>query len=138
MPTMELRHDWSRQEIRDIYRMRLLTLLFEAKTCPRRYFATGDVQLCQLLSIKTGACPEDCAYCPQSAHYNTGLEREALMDAKAVRAAARRAKDAGATRFCMGAAWRSPTDRDLAKVCDMVREVKALGLETCCTLGMLT
>jgi biotin synthase len=113
-------------------------LLHRAQTVHRAHFDPNRIEIATLLSIKTGACPEDCAYCPQSAHYNTGLAREALMDAKAVTAAARRAKDAGATRFCMGAAWRSPTDRDLAKVCDMVREVKSLGLETCCTLGMLT
>jgi biotin synthase len=113
-------------------------LLHRAQTVHRAHFDPNRIEIATLLSIKTGACPEDCAYCPQSAHYNTGLAREALMDAKVVTAAARRAKDAGATRFCMGAAWRSPSDRDLAKVCDMVREVKSLGLETCCTLGMLT
>jgi biotin synthase len=113
-------------------------LLHRAQTVHRAHFDPNRIEIATLLSIKTGACPEDCAYCPQSAHYNTGLAREALMDAKAVTAAARRARDAGATRFCMGAAWRSPTDRDLATVCGMVREVKALGLETCCTLGMLT
>jgi len=113
-------------------------LLHRAQTVHRAHFDPNRIEIATLLSIKTGACPEDCAYCPQSAHYDTGLAREALMDAKAVTAAARRAKDAGATRFCMGAAWRSPTDRDLAKVCEMVREVKSLGLETCCTLGMLT
>jgi biotin synthase len=113
-------------------------LLHRAQTVHRSHFDPNRIEIATLLSIKTGACPEDCAYCPQSAHYDTGLAREALMDAKAVTAAARRAKDAGATRFCMGAAWRSPTDRDLAKVCDMVREVKSLGLETCCTLGMLS
>src|ERR1700750_260284 len=126
MPTMELRHDWSRQEIRDIYRMRLLTLLFEAKTCPRRYFATGDVQLCQLLSIKPGGCPEDCAYCPQSAHYDTGVDAAKLMSVESVLAEARAAKAAGAGRFCMGAAWRSPKERDLDQVCRMVEGVRAL------------
>ena len=113
-------------------------LLHRAQTVHRAHFDPNRIEIATLLSIKTGACPEDCAYCPQSAHYDTGLAREALMDTRAVTAAARRAKDAGATRFCMGAAWRSPTDRDLAKVCDMVREVKSLGLEACCTLGMLT
>jgi biotin synthase len=113
-------------------------LLHRAQTVHRAHFDPNRIEIATLLSIKTGGCPEDCAYCPQSAHYDTGVPREALMDAKAVAAAARRAKDGGATRFCMGAAWRSPTDRDLAKVCDMVRQVKSLGLETCCTLGMLT
>jgi len=113
-------------------------LLHRAQTVHRAHFDPNRIEIATLLSIKTGACPEDCAYCPQSAHYSTGVAREALMEAKAVTTAARRAKDAGATRFCMGAAWRSPTDRDLDRVCRLVSEVKTLGLETCVTLGMLT
>jgi biotin synthase len=129
---------WTTDEALALIGQPLNDLLHRAQTVHRAHFDPNRIEIATLLSIKTGACPEDCAYCPQSAHYNTGLARESLMDVEAVRAAARRAKDGGATRFCMGAAWRSPTDRDLAKVCDMVREVKALGLETCCTLGMLT
>jgi biotin synthase len=113
-------------------------LLHRAQTVHRAHFDPNRIEIATLLSIKTGGCPEDCAYCPQSAHYDTGVGRASLMDTNSVTAAARRAKEGGATRFCMGAAWRSPTDRDLAKVCAMVREVKSLGLETCCTLGMLT
>jgi len=113
-------------------------LLHRAQSVHRAHFDPNRIEIATLVSIKTGGCPEDCAYCPQSAHYDTGVAREGLMELKAVMRAARNAKDAGAKRLCMGAAWRNPTDRDLAKVCDMVREVKSLGLETCCTLGMLT
>jgi biotin synthase len=113
-------------------------LLHRAQSVHRAHFDPNRIEIATLVSIKTGGCPEDCAYCPQSAHYDTGVAREGLMDLKAVARAAKNARDAGAKRLCMGAAWRNPTDRDLAKVCDMVREVKSLGLETCCTLGMLT
>jgi len=113
-------------------------LLHRAQSVHRAHFDPNRIEIATLVSIKTGGCPEDCAYCPQSAHYDTGVAREGLMDLKAVVRAAKNAKEAGAKRLCMGAAWRNPSDRDLAKVCDMVREVKSLGLETCCTLGMLT
>ena len=129
---------WTTDEALALIGLPFNDLLHRAQSVHRAHFDPNRIEIATLLSIKTGGCPEDCAYCPQSAHYDTGVAREALMDAKAVAAAARRAKDAGATRFCMGAAWRSPTDRDLARVCDMVREVKSLGLEACCTLGMLT
>ncbi len=112
-------------------------LLYRAQTLHRKYFDPREVQISTLLSIKTGGCPEDCAYCPQSAHFETGVKAEKLMDLKTVLGEAKAAKDGGATRFCMGAAWRSPKDRDLEKVCEMVEGVKQLGLETCVTLGML-
>src|SRR5690348_12861359 len=134
---MQMRHDWTRGEIREIFRLPLPELIFRAQTAHRQFYAADEVQLCRLLSIKTGACPEDCAYCPQSVHYETGLGRETLMDLAAVRDAARRAREAGATRFCMGAAYRSPKPKELHAICAMVREVSALGLETCATLGML-
>ena len=129
---------WTAGEALALIALPFNDLLHRAHTVHRAHFDPNRVQIATLLSIKTGGCPEDCAYCPQSAHYETGVEREALMDAREVVSAAKRAKDGGATRFCMGAAWRNPTDRDLARVCDMVREVKSLGLETCATLGMLT
>ncbi len=133
----DIRHDWTRDEVEALFRLPFNDLLFRAQSLHRTYFDPNRVQLSTLLSIKTGACPEDCAYCPQSVRYDTGLQREALMEVKAVIDAAREAKANGATRFCMGAAWRSPKDRDLNKVEAMVREVKALGMETCVTLGML-
>lgn len=132
-----LRYDWTRDEVVALFELPFADLLYRAQTLHRQYFEPNTVQLSTLLSIKTGACPEDCAYCPQSVRYDTGLEREALMEIEAVVTAAREAKAGGATRFCMGAAWRSPKDRDLAKVEAMVQEVKALGMETCVTLGML-
>ena len=112
-------------------------LIYKAQTIHRQNFDPNKVQVSTLLSIKTGSCPEDCSYCPQSAHYNTGLKKEKLMQLNDVITAAKHAKQAGSTRFCMGAAWRGPRDADLNSVCDMVKEVKALGLETCVTLGML-
>jgi biotin synthase len=115
-----------------------MDLLYRAQTLHRRYQIPNTVQISTLLSIKTGACPEDCAYCPQSARFDTGLQAEELMDVSSVAASARRARDAGATRFCMGAAYRSPKPKDLQRVAAMIREVKALGLETCATLGMLS
>ena len=134
----DIRHDWTRNEIAALYDLPFGELLFRAQTLHRRYFEPNQVQLSTLLSIKTGGCPEDCAYCPQSAHYDAGVDAAKLMDVDAVLAEARAAKAQGAQRFCMGAAWREPKDRDLDAVCTMVTGVKALGLETCVTLGMLT
>ncbi|MGH7014243.1 MAG: biotin synthase BioB [Stellaceae bacterium] len=134
----DIRHDWMRDEIATLYDLPFGELVFRAQTLHRRHFAPNQVQLSTLLSIKTGGCPEDCAYCPQSAHYDTGVDAARLMDVAAVVAEARAAKAQGAQRFCMGAAWREPKDRDLDAVCTMVAGVKALGLETCATLGMLT
>ena len=135
--TEDIRHDWTREEVEALFREPFADLLYRAQTLHRRYQEANAVQVSTLLSIKTGACPEDCKYCPQSARYNTGLEREPLMEHEAVVSAARAARDAGATRFCMGAAWRSPRGRDLERVAAMIRDVKAMGLETCATLGML-
>ncbi len=132
-----LRHDWTAEEVRSLFALPFNELLFRAQTVHREHFDPNAVQWSTLLSIKTGACPEDCAYCPQSVRYDTGLKVEPLMPLDEVRQAAVAAKANGVTRFCMGAAWRSPKDRDLEKVIEMVREVKALGLETCVTLGML-
>lgn len=134
----DLRHDWSREEILALYELPLLELVYRAAGVHRQHFDPQAVQVSTLLSIKTGACPEDCAYCPQSAHYRTGLKAERLMSLDEVRAKAAQAKAQGATRFCMGAAWRAPKDKDLDAVCAMVAEVRALGLETCVTAGMLT
>ena len=133
-----IRSDWSLAEVRELHALPFADLVYQAQTVHRRHFDPNQVQVSTLLSIKTGACPEDCAYCPQSIRYDTGLEREALMEPGAVIERARAAKAAGATRFCMGAAWRSPRDRDLETVAEMVRGVRALGLETCATLGMLS
>jgi biotin synthase len=133
----EIRHDWTADEVLALFAAPFNDLLFRAHSLHRRHFDANAVQLSTLLSIKTGACPEDCAYCPQSIRYDTGLKNEPLLDIDTVVAAAREAKANGATRFCMGAAWRSPKDRDLDAVEAMVREVKGLGLETCLTLGML-
>jgi biotin synthase len=133
-----IRNDWTREEVRALFALPFPELMFEAARVHRRHFDPAEVQISTLLSVKTGGCPEDCAYCPQSARYDTGVKAEKLMDLDAVLAEARAAKAAGASRFCMGAAWRSPKDRDLENVCAMVEGVKALGLETCATLGMLT
>jgi biotin synthase len=137
MQVTEMRHDWRSEEVRALFSLPFSDLLFRAHSVHRAHFDPNAVQLSTLLSIKTGACPEDCAYCPQSARYDTGLKAEPLMPLAEVRRAAEEAKANGASRFCMGAAWRSPKDRDLEKVAEMVREVKSLGLETCVTLGML-
>ena len=134
----DIRHDWTQDEIRALFELPFGELVFRAQGVHRRYFDPSQVQLSTLLSIKTGGCPEDCAYCPQSVHYDTGVDAEKLMGLDAVLTEARAAKDQGAQRFCMGAAWREPKDRDLDMVCAMVEGVKALGLETCATLGMLT
>jgi biotin synthase len=133
----EIRHDWLQSEVLDLFELPFNNLLFRAHQVHRLYFNPREVQISTLLSIKTGACPEDCKYCPQSVRYDTGLERESVMDVDAVLVAAQAARAGGASRFCMGAAWRSPKDRDLDKVIEMVRGVKALGMETCVTLGML-
>jgi biotin synthase len=132
------RTDWTRAEITGLFDLPFTELVFRAADVHRAHHAAGEVQLCTLLSIKTGGCPEDCGYCSQSAHANTGLKAEKLLDVDAVLASARDAKARGSQRFCMGAAWRELKDRDVDAVCDMVHEVKALGLETCMTLGMLT
>src|SRR5262245_65866640 len=132
------RTNWTRAEIADLFDLPFTELVFSAADVHRANHAAGEVQLCTLLSIKTGGCPEDCGYCSQSAHAKTGLKAEKLMDVDAVLAAASEAKAHGSQRFCMGAAWRELKDRDVEAVCGMVREVKALGLETCMTLGMLT
>jgi len=133
-----IRHDWQTDEVEALFALPFNDLIFQAQTLHRKYFDANTLQVSTLLSVKTGACPEDCKYCPQSVRYDTGLERESLMDVDAVVAAAKRARDAGATRFCMGAAWRSPKRKDLEAVCEMVEAVKALGMETCVTAGMLT
>ena len=132
------RTDWTRAEIAQLFDLSFTELLFRAAETHRAHHAAGEVQLCTLLSIKTGGCPEDCGYCSQSAFAESGLKAEKLMDVDAVLASAAEAKAAGSQRFCMGAAWRSPKDRDMAAVCRMVEGVKAMGLETCMTLGMLT
>jgi biotin synthase len=132
------RNDWTRQEVAALFSLPFTELVFRAAAVHRQHFDPAEVQISTLLSIKTGGCPEDCAYCPQSAQFDTGLAAGKLMSLDAVLGEARAAKAAGAQRFCMGAAWRSPKDRDLDSVCAMVEGVKALGLETCVTLGMLT
>jgi biotin synthase len=133
-----VRHDWTRDEVRALFELPFLELIFRAQRIHRLHFDPTEVQISTLISIKTGGCPEDCAYCPQSAHYQTSVKAEKLMRVDTVVAEARAAQSAGASRFCMGAAWREPKDRDLDTVCEMVAGVKALGLETCATLGMLT
>ena len=125
-------------EIEALFNLPFNDLLFRAQQVHREHFDPNEVELATLLSIKTGGCPEDCGYCPQSVHYDTGVEASKLMDLDSVREAALAAKAAGATRFCMGAAWRAPKDRDIDNVATLVREVKSLGLEACCTLGMLS
>jgi biotin synthase len=133
-----LRHDWTEEEVLSLFAMPFNDLLFAAQQAHRRHFDANAVQLSTLLSIKTGGCPEDCKYCPQSARYETGVKAEKLMDVAAVVSAARAAKEAGASRYCLGAAWRAPKDRDIDALCPAIAAVKALGLETCMTLGMLT
>jgi len=133
-----VRHDWTRDEVRALFELPFPELIFRAQRIHRQHFEPTEVQISTLISIKTGGCPEDCAYCPQSVHYQTSVKAEKLMRVDAVVTEARAAQSAGASRFCMGAAWREPKDRDLDTVCEMVAGVKALGLETCATLGMLT
>ena len=133
-----IRQDWTRPEVLELFNLPFNELIFRAATVHRENFDPNQVQVSTLLSVKTGGCPEDCGYCPQSARYNTGLKAHKLLSVEEVRERAQAAKDAGATRFCMGAAWRSPKDRDVANVVEMVAAVKSLGLESCATLGMLS
>ncbi|VVM83289.1 Biotin synthase [Pseudomonas fluorescens] len=135
--TATLRHDWSLAEVKALFVQPFNDLLFQAQTVHRAHFDANRVQVSTLLSIKTGACPEDCKYCPQSGHYNTGLEKEKLMEVQKVLEEAARAKAIGSTRFCMGAAWKHPSAKDMPYVLEMVKGVKAMGLETCMTLGRL-
>ena len=134
---MAVRHDWKRSEIEALFALPFNDLLFKAASVHRAFFDPNAVQVSTLLSIKTGACPEDCKYCSQSGHYNTELEKEKLLEVARVVEEAKAAREKGASRFCMGAAWRSPRDRDMPFVLDMIRQVKGLGMETCMTLGML-
>jgi len=134
----EIRHDWTTEEVEALFALPFSDLMYQAQRVHREQHAPNTVQMSTLLSIKTGACPEDCAYCPQSVRYDTGLERERLLAVEEVRERATAARAAGATRFCMGAAWRSPKARDIEIVEAMIREVRSLGLESCATLGMLT
>ena len=135
----DIRHDWTTEDVEALYHLPLTELLFRAQSLHRRYHDPEAIQRCTLLSIKTGGCPEDCAYCPQSAHYETGLSRGDLLDRATVKRCAEEAKDAGATRFCMGAAWREVRDGEpFEDVLGMVEDVAALGMEVCTTLGMLT
>ena len=136
--TAALRHDWTLDEVRALFNQPFNDLLFQAQGVHRQHFNPNEVQVSTLLSIKTGACPEDCKYCPQSGHYNTGLDKEKLMEVQKVLEAAAEAKAIGSTRFCMGAAWKHPTAKDMPYVLEMVKGVKALGLETCMTLGTLS
>jgi biotin synthase len=134
-----LRYDWTAGEIETVYNLPLPDLIFSAQAAHRRYHDPAEIQGCTLLSVKTGGCPEDCAYCPQSARYQTGVARHALLSVDETLGAARRAREQGATRFCMGAAWRdAPQGKEFDSVLEMVRGVRALGMEACCTLGMLT
>src|SRR5499433_345701 len=138
MQTNGLRHDWTWEEVGALYNRPMLDAVFAAQAINRQYFPDSGVQLCQLLSVKTGGCPEDCAYCPQSAHYETGVERQPLLSLERVMSEAREARDRGVTRFCMGAAWRQVSDGpEFDAILEMVRGVSSLGLEVCCTLGML-
>jgi biotin synthase len=138
MQTNERRHDWTREQVREVYNRPLLDAVFAAQAVHRRYFEPGEVQLCQLLSIKTGGCPEDCGYCGQSAHYKTDVVRQDLLSVEEVMKTARTAGAQGVTRFCMGAAWREVSDGpEFESVLEMVRGVASLGMEVCCTLGML-
>ncbi|AEA97593.1 biotin synthase [Alteromonas mediterranea] len=136
--TITIRNDWTKAEVEALFAMPFNDLLFNAQVVHRQHFNPNEVQVSTLLSIKTGACPEDCKYCPQSARYDTGLEKERLLEIEKVIQRAKEAKQVGSTRFCMGAAWRNPRDRDMPYILKMVEEVKSLGLETCMTLGMLT
>ncbi len=138
MAAFQPRYNWQRSEAEEIYGLPFSDLIFRAQIIHRENFDPNHVETASLLSIKTGGCPEDCGYCSQSAHYETGIKATRLMEQTAVIETAKRAKQAGASRFCMAAAWRNPKERDLDHVCDMVSEVKALGMETCATLGMLT
>lgn len=138
MMTTEIRHNWTLSEVNALFALPFNDLLFKAQCVHREHFDPNEVQVSTLLSIKTGACPEDCKYCPQSARYSTGLEKEQLLEVEKVLKRAKEAKEIGSTRFCMGAAWRNPRDRDMPYIIEMIKGVKGLGLETCMTLGMLT
>lgn len=137
-PLGTIRHDWTVEDMLDLFHLPFTELIFNAQSIHRRTFDPAAVQFAQLLSIKTGGCPEDCGYCAQSAHFETGVKASKLMDTDAILAEATQARANGATRFCMGAAWRSPKDRDIDDLCETVAAVKDLGMETCMTLGMLT
>jgi biotin synthase len=132
-----LRHDWTRSEIKALFELPFMDLVFKAQSMHRQYFDPNQIQMSTLLSIKTGACPEDCKYCPQSGHYNTGLKKEKLLALETILEEARLAKASGASRFCMGAAWKNPSKKDFPHVLDIVRNVRGLGMETCMTLGAL-
>ncbi|NQY63836.1 MAG: biotin synthase BioB [Alteromonadaceae bacterium] len=134
----EIRHNWTIKEVQALFELPFNDLMFQAQSIHRQHFNPNEVQVSTLLSIKTGACPEDCKYCSQSARYKTDIDKERLMEVDKVLEAAKKAKEMGSTRFCMGAAWRNPKARDMPYVLDMVKAVKALGLETCMTLGMLS
>lgn len=138
MAEVKTKHDWQVQEVKGLFALPFNDLIFKAAAIHRQNHNPNAVQISTLLSIKTGSCPENCKYCPQSAHYNTGLEKESLMQTDKILEAASNAKEAGASRFCMGAAWRNLHDRDVEQICQIVKDVKATGLETCMTLGMLT
>lgn len=138
VPTAQIRQDWSIEEVETLLSLPLNDLLFKAHSIHRQYFDPNAVQVSTLLSIKTGACPEDCKYCPQSVRHHADVEAKPLMDVETVLARARAAKAAGATRFCMGGAWRRPKDKDLTQICEMISQIKALEMETCLTVGMLT
>ena len=136
---MLVRNDWTKEEIKEIYHSPLLDLIFRAASVHRKFHESGEVQVCTLLSIKTGGCPEDCAYCPQAARYHTDITVQPLMKTEEVLGYAQKAKDAGSTRFCMGAAWREVRDnKDFDRVLEMVKGVNEMGMEVCCTLGMLS
>lgn len=135
----EIRTDWTFNEIKEIYDTPLLELIYKAATVHRKYHETGEVQVCTLLSIKTGGCPEDCAYCPQSARYQTAVDAEKMLDTEVIIQSAKKAKESGSTRFCLGAAWRNARDnREFDRILDAVREITNMNMEVCCTLGMLT
>ncbi len=134
----DIRHDWTAEQALELFALPFADLIHRAQTLHRRYFDPNTVQMASLLSVKTGGCPEDCAYCPQAAQYDTGVDAAKLMDVETVLAEAKAAKDAGATRYCMGAAWRSPKDRDMDAICAMIEGVRGMGMEACATLGMLT
>lgn len=136
--TPVFRHDWGLEEVEALFALPFNDLLYRAHSLHREHFDPNEVQLSTLLNIKSGGCPEDCAYCPQSARYHTGVENEAMLDCDEVLAAAKSAREMGASRFCMGGAWRSPKEKDFVRVLDMVRAVNNLGMESCATLGMLT
>lgn len=138
MQPTDIRHDWTKEEVLRLFALPFNDLLFEAQSVHRKHFNPNEVQISTLLSIKTGGCAEDCSYCPQAAQYDTGVKAQKLMCKDDVMAEAEKAKAAGASRFCMGAAWRSPKDRDMDAVADIIEGVKSLGMETCATLGMLT